>query len=417
MIAEIVSVGNELLDGTKQNTNAIWLADRLLKAGIQIKWITLVGDEEDSIQVAVSQAMGRARIVLVTGGLGPTPDDVTKESLANLFGCRLAENAGIKDHILNLFAQRGIPMPKVNLKQAMVPEGAKILHNKIGTAPGFHFARGDSHCFVMPGVPAEMRRMTEKEVLPILETRFGGNKEAIIYETARTTGIFESSLSEKLSPLEDIIENAELAFLPHLYGVDLRIKVVGSDKNDAKTCLQNAIETISDRISSHIYEIGDRSLEEVVADLLIEKQKTVAVAESCTGGLLANLLTNISGSSAHFLGGVVAYDNSVKTHLLGVKESTLENCGAVSEESAREMAVGVKNLTGADLSVATTGIAGPTGGTGEKPVGLTYVAIASSREIRVKKFIFHRERLINKSRFTYAALNLLRQLLLAESPA
>ncbi len=199
--------------------------------------------------------------------------------------------------------------------------------------------------------------------------------------------------------------------------MDLRIKVVGSDKHDARTCLQNAIETISDRISSHIYEIGDRSLEKVVADLLIEKQKTVAVAESCTGGLLASLLTNISGSSAYFLGGVVAYDNSVKTHLLGVKASTLENYGAVSEESAREMAVGVKNLTGADLSVATTGIAGPTGGTEEKPVGLIYVAIASSREILVKKFIFHRERIINKSRFTYAALNLLRQLLLAESPA
>ena len=378
MNAEIVSVGNELLDGSRQNTNALWLADRLIRIGIQTKGIIVVGDDSESIQNAVSQSIKRAKIVLVTGGLGPTHDDVTKESLAKLFGCKLVENTAVKNHIINLFAERGRQMPESNLDQSWVPNGAGVLHNEIGTAPGLYFEKEDSHCFVMPGVPAEMKRMTEKKIVPILRERFELSQEAIIYQTIHTTGIFESSLFEKLAPISEIEKYASISFLPHLYGVDLRLKIEGLNEDKSETYLKKVKGLITDRISPFIYEIGDRRLEEVVADLLIDRKKTVAVAESCTGGLLANFLTNISGSSAYFLGGMIAYDDSVKTNSLGVRQSTLDNFGAVSQETAREMAEGVRNLLGADLALATTGIAGPTGGTPQKPVGTVYFGLAGS---------------------------------------
>lgn len=246
MNAEIVSVGNELLDGSRQNTNALWLADRLIRIGIQTKGIIVVGDDSESIQNAVSHSIKRAKIVLVTGGLGPTHDDVTKESLAKLFGCKLVENTAVKNHIINLFAERGRQMPESNLDQSLVPNGAGVLHNEIGTAPGLYFEQEDSHCFVMPGVPAEMKRMTEKKIVPILRERFELSQEAIIYQTIRTTGIFESSLFEKLAPISEIEKYASISFLPHLYGVDLRLKIEGLNEDKSETYLKKVKVLISD---------------------------------------------------------------------------------------------------------------------------------------------------------------------------
>ena len=416
MNAEIVSVGNELLDGSKQNTNALWLADQLLKIGVKTRWVSTVGDEIDSIQAAVSQSLARSNVVLVTGGLGPTHDDVTKSSLAELFGRRLVEDNSVRDHIIGLFAERGRRMPEVNLEQALVPEGAMILHNEIGTAPGFCIEHNNALCFVLPGVPLEMKRMTENHLIPNLKTRVDLKGKVVFHETVRTTGISESSLYERLSPLGDFEEHSHLAFLPHTFGVDLRICTEASDEETARRNLQTGISRVSGRINAYIYEIGGRTLEKVVADLLLRMKETVAVAESCTGGLLANLMTNISGSSDYFLGGLVAYDDSIKTTLLGVKKSTVKDHGAVSEETAQEMAIGVRSLMQADWGLATTGIAGPMGGSKEKPVGLIHIAIAGQDSFVTRKHLFHRERLINKSRFAYAALNLLRQALLGKNP-
>ncbi len=412
MIAEIISIGDELLNGTKLNTNANWLADRLLRLGIQISWISTIGDDKESIKMALSQSKVRSQIVLLTGGLGPTHDDITKECVAEFYQIDLVRDESIERHIINLFAKRGKPMPEINLQQAMVPKGATVLSNEIGTAPGIYFDQEGIHCFVLPGVPAEMRKMTEDSVIPILKEQFGGLRSTVRYETIRTTDIFESKLVEKLGPIEDVEKYGKLAVLPHPYGVDLRLCVTGKEISDSKLKIDQAIELIRERIDPYIYEIGSRSLEEVIAEQLVEKGRTVAVAESCTGGLLANLFTNIPGSSAYFLGGVIAYDNSVKTNLLGIKNSVIEEYGAVSEVVAREMAIGMQNLVNSDFVLATTGIAGPTGETEDKQVGLVYIAIVEGDDVIVKKFVFHRSRLINKSRFAYAALNLLRKRLL-----
>ncbi len=412
MIAEIISIGDELLNGTKLNTNANWLADRLLRLGIQIGWISTIGDDKESIKTALSQSKERSQIVLLTGGLGPTHDDITKGSVAEFYQTELVRDESIENHIINLFAKRGKSMPEINLQQAMVPKEATVLNNDIGTAPGMYFNQGCTHCFVLPGVPAEMRKMTEDSVIPILKEQFGGLRNPVRYETIRTTDIFESKLVEKLGPIEDIEKHGKLSVLPHPYGVDLRLCVTGKEIGNSNKKIYQAIKLIRKRIDPYIYEVGTRSMEEVIAEQLVEKRKTVSVAESCTGGLLANLFTNISGSSAYFLGGVIAYDNSVKSNLLGVKNSIIEKYGAVSEVVAREMAIGMQNLVNSDFVLATTGIAGPTGETEDKQVGLVYIAIVEGDDVIVKKFIFHRSRLINKSRFAYAALNLLRKRLL-----
>lgn len=412
MIAEIISIGDELLNGTKLNTNGNWLADRLLQVGIQTRWISVIGDDKESIKTALLQSKSRSHIVLLTGGLGPTHDDITKESVADFFETPLVRNENLEKHIIKLFSKRGIPMPEINLEQATVPRNAKILQNKIGSAPGLYFCQDDTHCFVLPGVPAEMRQITEDSVLPILKKQFGDLGGVVQFQTIRTTGIFESKLFEELQPIEEIENYGKLAFLPHPYGVDLRLCVTGEDKSESSRKSNVAVKVIKDRINPFIYEVGSRSLEEIVAGLLLEKKKTVSVAESCTGGLIANLLTNIVGSSAYFWGGVVAYDNSIKSNVLGVKKSTLQKYGAVSEEVALEMAAGVRNAFNSDFALATTGIAGPTGATENKPVGLVYIGLASPNKIVAKKYIFHRNRWINKSRFSYASLNMLRKSLM-----
>ncbi len=409
MKAEILSIGNELLNGTTLNTNANWLADRLVRTGVSPEKIVTVGDDREGILKELAGAAGQVEVLISTGGLGPTHDDITKEVVAEFLGTELVEDESLKRHIMSLFQRRGVDMPEVNLEQARVPGGVALIPNPIGTAPGFRFERKNTHYFILPGVPAEMKRMTEESVLPFLREHFGERLGFVLSQTIRTTGIFESRLYELLQPISDIQALAELAFLPHRFGVDIRLTAKAARKTEAEQKLWAAQDLILPKISEFVYEVGDRSLEEVVADLLFRTEKTVAVAESCTAGLVSHLLTNISGSSAYLLGSVVSYSNEVKHGLLGVPAETLEREGAVSESTARQMAEGVRRVIGTDFGVATTGIAGPTGGTEEKPVGLVYVACSGPLGTEVRRHVFHRDRLINKYRFAYAALNLLRQ--------
>ncbi len=412
MKAEIITIGDELLNGSIHNTNATWIADQMWRIGIPVRFVTTIGDEANEVQSALTRSLSRVNIVLMTGGLGPTHDDVTKNAVAVFFGAELIEDKDLRSRIENRFADRGVPMPRVNLEQALVPKGAVILPNQLGTAACFYFERNEQFCFVMPGVPAEMQQIMQETVLPLLKQRFAGQTGSVVYQTIRTTGIFESGLYEALFPLQEITQLVNLAFLPHYGGVDLRLGAHTANAKDAQGKIAAATEIICRKISPFIYEIGERNLEQVVADLLILKHYTVSVAESCTGGLLGNMLTSIPGSSSYFEGGVIAYANSVKQQLLKVPENILNQFGAVSAETAKAMLQGLKSVFHSDCALATTGIAGPTGGTVDKPVGTVFVGCLVKEELQVQKYIFHRDRLINKYRFAFAALNLLRQKLL-----
>ena len=264
----------------------------------------------------------------------------------------------------------------------------------------------------MPGVPAEMKKMMSEFILPLLKNKYSDQIGHIIYRTLRTTGIYESKLHEVLSPIEKDLQKVNLASLPHRYGVDLRLGVYKKSKEEAEIEIQKAQDLIFSKTSSYVYEIGERDLAEVVADLLLRNNFSVSVAESCTGGLIQNFFTDIPGSSSFLLGGVVSYDNELKKNILDVQEETLIKHGAVSAETAKEMVIGVQRITTSDCAISTTGIAGPTGGTTEKPVGLVFIGCTVKDKIEVQKFIFHKERMINKYRFAYAALNMLRQNLL-----
>ena len=416
MKAEILTIGNELLNGSTVNTNAVWISDKLWRIGIPTHRVISIEDEKNSIQRVLSDCLNQSEIVLITGGLGPTHDDITKKSIAEFFGVSLIENAAVKERIHFLFANRDVPMPEVNLEQAQVPQGSEVIQNEIGTAAGFYFERDGKICIVMPGVPVEMKRMMQNYVLPLLQSKYSDQIGCIAYQLIRTTGIFESKLYEQLSSFEREFQNIKLSFLPHRYGIDLRLGAFTKNKKDANYGIRKAQEWIVLKIPSFIYEIGERTLEQVTAELLLQNKYSIAVAESCTGGLISHFFTNIPGSSNFLLGGVIAYDNSLKMAVLGVQKNTLDKHGAVSSEVAMEMVEGIQRLTNSDCAIATTGIAGPSGGSDKKPVGLIYIGCIIKKNIFVQKQIFHKERMSNKYRFAYAALNLLRQKLLEVIP-
>ena len=409
MKAELLTIGDEILLGQIVNTNAVFISRKLVKIGIDPRWITVVGDSEGEILDALKIAFARADVLVVTGGLGPTNDDITKYTVAKFFNSPIVLNTDLYEKLQKRFTERGRVMPEVNRNQAEVPQKATILPNPIGTAPGLLFQESGKFCFVLPGVPAEMERLLQGSVIPFLSAHASSEKNCLSYKTLRTTGIFESKLMEKLGDLQPIQRLVSLAFLPHYYGVDLRLTVKSSSKTDCTERLREAEKLIRGRIDSYIYGVDDETLEQKVAELLVKANARVAVAESCTGGLLSHKLTNVPGSSDYFLGGVVAYSNSAKMDVLGVQANTLRQFGAVSEQTAKEMAEGVRNLLKADFGLSTTGIAGPSGGTKEKPVGLVYIGFSDGTSITAKKLIFTNDRLANKERSSYAALELIRR--------
>lgn len=407
MKCEVISIGDEILIGQTLNTNAAWLGEKLGGIGVEVRWISAVGDDAADIAQAVDVALGRANVVITTGGLGPTHDDITKAVLTDYFGGGYTVRPEILERLRMAFARRGVEMPKVNEDQARVPAEAEIVPNPVGSAPGFVFRRDDKMVIVLPGVPSEMKVMMDATILPMLRSASGGRH--ILHRTLHTTGIPESSLFERIGDLRQIFHLVRVAFLPRVPGVDIRLTADAPTMEEASQRLKESADWLIPRLGPHFYGSDEDSLESVVAGLLIGERLTLAVAESCTGGQLSNRLTNVPGSSAYFERGLVTYSNQAKIDLLGVPAAVISEHGAVSAETAEAMARGVRERSATDLGLSTTGIAGPSGGTPEKPVGLIYVGVADRHRSRFERHNLWRDRLLNKQRGAYAALDLLRR--------
>ncbi len=410
MNAEIVTIGRELLDGSRSDTNTVYLGSRLWALGTEVVRSTTVPDEPAAIEDAVGRALEAADIVITTGGLGPTSDDRTKHVVARLFARKLVLDEDVLARLYAYFEELGREMPEINMSQAMIPEGARVIMNTRGTAPGLVLEKDDAVLFSLPGVPSEMRAMVENYVVPFLEGR--GLVRLVQERVIRTTGIPESTVAERTGDLARKLIRTEVAYLPSMTGVDLKVVARGDTPAEAARTADRSAERLADRLGSYVYARGGESIEKVVGYLLAMGEATLAVAESCTGGRLGWRVTKVPGSSDYFLGGVVAYADELKKRLLGVKAGTLKRHGAVSAEVASEMAAGVRKKTGASYALSITGTAGPGGGTAEKPVGLVYVGVAWERGERVSEFRFPGGRGQVRERAAQAALDSLRRVLL-----
>jgi len=395
----LVTIGAELLNGARTNTNAAWIGQNVMSVGGVIDWHMTVNDEKNTIESALDEVPTSIDVVLCTGGLGPTHDDITSSVLYDYFGAKPEFDEQYWQLLTKKFAARNQVIPDINRNQAMKPDIGEVIPNPIGSARGLHLSNKSYHLFAMPGVPAEMKSMMTDTILPWIESR---SKSKIHVTVMRTTGIMESVLYEKVQGILDDYPQINVAFLPRFTGVDIRLTT--SDKNT----LNRLVDQISPVIQKYHFGGEGVELEDVVGKLLIKNRKTIATAESCTGGLIGDRLTNISGSSLYYKGGIVAYSNSVKEKTIGVNKETLDSAGSVSEETALEMARGIRNKLDADIGLSTTGIAGPKGGTKEKPVGLVYIAISYDRGEKVYRFTFTPYRKTNKLMTSQAALNITR---------
>jgi nicotinamide-nucleotide amidase len=374
MNIELVTIGTELLLGFTVDTNSAEIARALAVVGVRIVRRTSVPDDGAAIRDAVTAALARTGTVLTTGGLGPTRDDISKKVLADLYGAPLEFDEAIWDSLLERFRRLNRTPVASNRTQAEVPRGATVLPNRWGTAPGLWLEGGPGLVIMLPGVPLEMRMLLENEVVPRLIGRAAG-AGVIRSRTVRVTAIPESTLAERLGDIDDLIAPLSLAYLPGLDGVDLRVTAWGLAPGDADARLAAAATVLRERAGAHLYAEGDTTLAEVVLAEARRRGLTIAAAESCTGGLFSARLTDVPGSSDVFLGGVVTYADAAKSELAGVEPAAIAEHGAVSEPVARAMALGVAQRLGADLAVGITGIAGPTGGSAEKPVGTVWLAV------------------------------------------
>jgi len=415
---ELITIGDELLLGFTIDTNAAHIARTLAASGVEIVRRTTVGDEAPKIAAAVRDALDRTGAVITTGGLGPTSDDLTKPAIAEIFGRQMKLDEAIATKLEERWRARfpNSRFPSTNRTQAEIPEGARILTNHHGTAPGIWLEdeRG-RWVAMMPGVPREMRGMLAEELLPAIKARATGEQNIVLSGTLRTTGIAESAIAELLGPnvLGDPgteLGSLPLAYLPGVAGVDLRVTVKGRPLVEAEKLVSEAIVKLRSRVEAYAYGVDDADLAAVVLDKCRTLDFTLAVAESCTGGMLGERITSIPGSSDVFLGGVIAYHNEVKRSLLGVRSEAIERSGAVSEEVVLQMASGVRERLGADVGVAVTGIAGPGGGTPEKPVGLVWIAVHAS-EAKARRFHVGGDRAEIRQRAAQAALEMVRRAL------
>ena len=378
MKAEIITIGDEILIGQIVDTNAAYIAQRLNSAGFVVSERSSVGDRAEQIVRAIEQSMRRSDVVITTGGLGPTKDDITKTTLATLFGGGMHVDRRVEEHVRTMLAARNIEFNELNRSQAMVPDSCEVLFNAHGTAPGMWFERDGKVVISLPGVPFEMRHLMEDEVLPRLKSRFALRQ--IVHRTMITSGIAESMLAARIAEWEDALpEHLHLAYLPSPNIVRLRLSAYEVDGEAVAQEIEERFRILEELIVDHVVGYEGATVQEQVHRLLVESGKTLAVAESCTGGSIAAKFTAMAGASAYFLCGVTAYANEAKRDILGVDASLIEQYGAVSEQVARAMAEGVRRISGADYAVATTGIAGPAGGTAEKPVGTVWFAVSSER--------------------------------------
>lgn len=370
--AAVLSTGDELTTGRIADTNAQWLADKLFELGIDLVTIITVGDYPERLEWAWRQALSQADVVISTGGIGPTADDLTTETVGAVLERKLVTDEPSADRMRRFFASRGVEMPQNNLKQALVPEGYVIVPNPLGTAPGYRVQSGGKHVVVLPGVPREMKPMVEDTVLPWLRAQQGS--DVYLAHTFQTFGISESGLDELVAGVVDPSEG-RVSFRASFPEVSMRVVVHGKP-DEAAARLESAAARLRAKLGEYCYGEGATTMEAVVGEALVKRGWKLALAESCTGGLVGHRITGVPGSSAYFLGGVESYANTVKMKILGVRRETLTTDGAVSEACAREMAEGARTALGADVAVSTTGIAGPDGGTPEKPVGTVCFGLA-----------------------------------------
>jgi nicotinamide-nucleotide amidase len=411
MNAHIITIGDEILTGQTLNTNAGFIGEKLSDIQVNIRKASIVGDNEEEILSEFDAAWNNNDLVVVTGGLGPTHDDITRQCVVKFFNTQLVKNEDVLDDIKVLFQKSGREVTKLNENQALIPKIAKVIRNTLGTAPGIWIEKNHKIFVALPGVPFEMISMMKNYVIPHLEEKLQKNtviKRAIL----QTTGIFESALFEKLGDINELLDGSKLAFLPTPQGVRLRITVEEPTEEIAKNKLSEIEQKIKSKVGRFIFATNDVALEEVVGRLLKERGLKIALAESCTGGYVSHLLTNISGSSNYFERGIVSYSNAAKVEILRVNEDAIAEFGAVSLEVARQMAEGARATSGADIGLSITGILGPTGATAGKPIGLVYIGMCDETVCTAKKFTFGEDRIVNKQRAAQAALEMVRRSLL-----
>ena len=406
MLAEIITIGDEILIGQIVDTNSAWMAKSLNAIGIQVKQITSVSDDAEHIMEAIAQAEKRAKIILITGGLGPTKDDITKFTLARYFNMGMRRDQATLDHVTEIFRKYKRPMIDVNIRQADVPDGCEVIQNKNGTAPCMWFDRGEHIIVSMPGVPFEMMYLMDEEILPRLKKSF--DLPFIYHKTLLTANIGESFLAQEIAGIEDSLPaGIKLAYLPKLGQVRLRLSASGTDEQQLKQEVDYWSKQIVAQIKAFVVAEDDIALEKAVLDIMKARQLTLSTAESCTGGYIAHLITQHAGCSAVYDGGAVTYSYDLKQSVLGVSEETLNQFGAVSEQTVKEMALGAIAHFKTDYSVAVSGIAGPDGGTEDKPVGTVWIAVATKNGVVAKLHTFGNKRIQNIERSATAALTMI----------
>jgi len=405
--AEIIAIGDELLYGQIMDTNSHWISQELDAVGVRVVRKTTVGDNRTDILTAFEEASKRANLILITGGLGPTQDDLTKPLLAEYFGCEIVEVPEAVAAVSAYFTRRGREMTRLNILQGHLPTCCTYVPNEVGTAPGMWFEQKGCYWMSMPGVPHEMKKLVKDFVLPKLSQVF--DLPVIYHKLIKTAGIGESWLADLIKDWENALPNhIRLAYLPSLGHVKLRLTAFGEDKKVLATAVDEQIHGVLPLISSYVYGYDEETLETAIGKLLKNAGKTLALAESCSGGYISHLITTVPGSSNYLRGTLVPYHNDLKEQLLGVSSATLMQHGAVSEETVREMATGIKKLFGADFGLASSGIAGPDGGSPDKPVGTVWIACAGPDFVEAKLLQLTQDRMINIQLTGVAVLNLLR---------
>jgi nicotinamide-nucleotide amidase len=407
MNAAILTIGEEILIGQIIDTNSAWIASELNQIGIRVREIVSISDSSNQIKESVEQLLNKYDIVFSTGGLGPTSDDITKQTICEIFDSKLVTHEPTLEHISSIFEKRGLPLTKINAQQAEIPHNCEVLFNPSGTAPGMWFERNGKIFISMPGVPFEMKAIMEIHIFPRLKEILGTN--IIIHKTIQTFGLPESFLSQTLSEWESALpKSISLAYLPSPTSIRLRLSSSGSNKALIDNSIKEEIKKLQDIIPENIFGYNDDTMASVIGRILKENSKTISVAESCTGGTIAKLITEVPGSSNYFVGGIVAYSNNIKINFLDVDPNLINEFGAVSKQVVEAMAIGILKKFNTDYSIATSGIAGPTGATENKPLGTVWICIASKDEIISRMYNYGGDRERNILRSSVTALNLLR---------
>ncbi|MFA7360953.1 MAG: competence/damage-inducible protein A [Candidatus Kapaibacterium sp.] len=411
---KVISIGDEILIGQIVNTNSAFINEKLNCLGIKVKKVVTIGDNrQDLLDELNDSIINDYQINLITGGLGPTHDDITKPILLEFFKDELILDDKVLEKVKSIFAKRNVVMPETNIGQAMIPSKSKVIWNEYGTAPGILMEQDNKIFIAMPGVPFEMKAMIENSVLPLIKEKYLGNPEFYHKsKTLLTAGIGESFLFEKIGSIDNLLQGQKMAFLPSPLGVRLRIEVQGRTELEAESELQRIEKMLYEKIGDYIYGQNDDLLEELVGKLLVEKKLTIAAAESCTGGIISGRITDVPGSSRYFKGSIISYANEIKENILQINPDLLMDKGAVSSEVAVDMAVRVRKFLKTDIGISATGIAGPTGGTETKPVGLVYIAISLGDKTYSKELFLGDNRHRNRIRAAQATLEMLRKELL-----